>query len=150
MPESDAPDFLDVVTEIDGNDPEEIWKDYLQSHEHPKPPYSFALCKRGDGFVIACTPRRDGGKEPERSKYNFNMQPLTRLLMVTAHERVEILPDYIFSSRIPTSRELVNFVGGGYKVLHIADMDDARDEHAFEALSLLRTHGILHVKPIGE
>ena len=147
LPESDTPDFLEFVTEANGETPEEIWQDFLKLHKPQKRPYSFALCKQGDTLAIACAPRRDGGEPPKGSKYNFNMQPLTRLLMVAAREGLEILPSYIFSSRVPTSRELVNFIGGGYQSLHIANTEDARDEHALEALRTLRDHGIINIAP---
>jgi len=145
LAENDVPDFLNFIVPQDGDDVDAIWGAYLGKHEKPKRPYAAALCKSGDGFVILQTPRRDGGEPPEGSKYNFNMQPLTRLLMVAAREGLTIFPDYIYSSRVPTSRELVNFVGGGYGALTIGDIDDARDEVAFEALKLLRAHDIVSV-----
>ena len=141
--ESDVPAFLDFIMPQEGDDAGAIWSAYLNHYERPERPYAAALCKRGNEFIILQTPRRDGGEPSKGSKYNFNMQPLTRLLMIAAREGLAIMPDYIYSSRVPTSRELVNFVGGGYATLTIGDVDDARDETAFAALRALSAAGIL-------
>ena len=146
LAENDAPDFLDFIVPQDSDNANAIWAAYMQEHERPQRPYSAALCRKGDGFVILEPPRRDGGKAPDDSKYNFNMQPLTRLLMIAAREGLQILPDYIYTSRVPTARELVNFVGGGYGALTIGDTNDARDEHAFEALQVLTDTEILSLR----
>lgn len=79
------------------------------------------------------------------SKYNFDMQPLNRLLMLAARKGLEINPDNVYSSRVPTARELVNAIGADIKTLKIIDKTDARDRSSFEALKLLQENTILDI-----
>ncbi len=87
----------------------------------------------------------DGELDSAESKYNTLMQPINRLLMTAAREGFEILPDSVYSSRIPSSRELVNLIGAGITHLSIGDMNDARDEHGRRALEQLQAENILKI-----
>ena len=138
--------FSDFLSPQKGDDPEEIWTDTINGASHFDAPYALALCAINETYALLSTPRRDGGEAPKGSKYNFNMQPLNRLLMIAAREGAHILPNCIFSSRVPSSRELVNFLGAGYDTLSVGDVEDARDDHAFQALQDLVSNEILSIK----
>ncbi len=84
--------------------------------------------------------------ESKRGKYSFILQPLNRLLMVAAKEGLTLNPEYIYSSRTPTSREFVNFIGAGKKTMYIGDLTEARDEFGPQALKLLKQKNILDIK----
>ena len=110
----------------------------------------FASCKTTDGedykiFKISLTGAESEG--PEESKYNPLIQPINGLLMNAAQQGLQINPTSITSSRIPTSRELVNLIGAGYSHLTILDQTDARDEHGLKALDLLTKSRILSLQP---
>lgn len=83
--------------------------------------------------------------ESKEGKYSFIMQPLGRLLMIAAREGLALDPDYIYSSRTPTSRELVNFVAAGLNKIQIRDTKTARDEFGPLALNQLKENNIITV-----
>lgn len=83
---------------------------------------------------------------PTDEKYNPVLQPLNRLLMSARREGFNLMPDYIFSSRVPTARELVNIVGAGISELWVGDMANARDENGHAALKQLRDAEVLRVQ----
>ena len=87
----------------------------------------------------------DDDSHPPDSKYRYVLQPLNRLLMTASREGLTINPDFVFSSRIPTARELVNMIGAGLTKIRIGDMDSARDEHGPQALKQLQDANILTV-----
>lgn len=80
--------------------------------------------------------------EPE-GKYSYLLQPVHRVLMTAAQKGLKIDRGYLFSSRIPTARELVNVVGAGFERLWLGDDHQARDEHGIAALKILMGSGIL-------
>lgn len=84
-----------------------------------------------------------GNKE---DKYSFILQPLNRLLMIAKREGLALDPDNIYSSRTPTSRELVNFIGAGLTQIQIGDTKTARDKFGPLALKQLFDAGILNVE----
>ncbi len=71
------------------------------------------------------------------NKYSFHCEPLNALVMLSLKIGAKLHPDLIYSSRIPTSRELVNFVGAGYNKIKIGNNQAARDIHAPQALQKL-------------
>lgn len=70
-------------------------------------------------------------------KYNFLLQPLHRVLMTAARYGLKINRGYIYSSRVPTARELVNLTGAGFTRIHIGNPQEGRDEHSLAALKQL-------------
>ncbi len=76
-------------------------------------------------------------------KYSFILHPLARALMIAAREGLKIEPGQVYSSRVPTARELVNLVGAGISQLRIGDLESARDEDALKALEQLTDAKIL-------
>ena len=71
------------------------------------------------------------------------MQPLNRLLMTAARGGLTIEPDTITTSRAPTSRELVNFIGAGFNQITIGDPTDCRDKFGLEALEELKEKQVI-------
>lgn len=76
-------------------------------------------------------------------KYTPIMEPINRLLAQGARRGGVIQKDHLFSSRIPTSRELVNMVGAGIKTLTLLNIHPPRDPESVQALSQLQNAGIL-------
>jgi len=81
--------------------------------------------------------------EPKDDKYSFTLQPINRLLMIASKEGLTLDPAHIYSSRVPTSRELVNFVGAGLNHIHIGNKETARDKFGPQALEQLIEANIL-------
>ena len=81
--------------------------------------------------------------EKQRGKYSFIIQPLNRLLIIAAKEGLSLDPTSLISSRNPTSRELVNFIGAGFNTLKILDLNTSRDEFGPIALKHLQEHNLL-------
>lgn len=85
-------------------------------------------------------------QELKEGKYSFLLQPLNRLLVNAARKGLKIQADSVYSNRVPTARELVNFIGGGYDALYIGDKQKSRDEHGIEALKMLEDASLLKVQ----
>jgi deoxycytidylate deaminase len=83
---------------------------------------------------------------PESGKYNYLLQPVHRVLMTAARYGLKIDRNYIFSSRVPTARELVNMTGAGFSKMYIGNDEAARDEFGLQALKQLLDAGIMKVK----
>ncbi len=83
---------------------------------------------------------------PEDEKYNPVLQPLNRLLMSARREGLNLMLDSMFSSRVPTARELVNIVGAGISELWVGDMANARDENGHTALKQLQDAEVLKIR----
>lgn len=81
--------------------------------------------------------------DDQQNKYSFLLQPLNRLLMIAARNGYKLEPNSIYSSSCPTARELVNFVGAGFEILHIEHEKTARDQFGPLALAQLTKAGIL-------
>ena len=84
--------------------------------------------------------------EDKDGKYSFFLEPLNRLLMIVAREGLQLDQSTIYSSRIPTSREFVNFIGAGFTHLQIGDSKTARDNFGPLALDQLVKAGILDIQ----
>ncbi len=81
--------------------------------------------------------------EEKDGKYSFMLQPINRVLMVASKNGLKI--KQLYSSRCPTSRELVNVVGAGIAAIKIGDKTAARDEFGPQALKQLIDAGILNL-----
>lgn len=78
-------------------------------------------------------------------KYTFMMEPVNRLMMGAARLGYKIDPRLVISSRVPTSRELVNMVAAGLLHLHILDPHNARDVASANALHTLIKGGVMEI-----
>lgn len=96
------------------------------------------------GQVIGQT--RDSRKKSESTKYSLNMEPLNRAFMIAARHGLKLDPDYVFTCRVPTPREMVNSIGAGVHDIIIDDCEEGRDERSFEALEVLQEADILVVR----
>lgn len=102
-----------------------------------------ALCARSH-LAIGFSKRFDASELHEDSgKYSFILEPVNRILMNAARLGIKPDPDFLYSSEVPTSRELVNLVGAGIRTLAIGDIHQARDPEALRALKQLNEAGIL-------
>ena len=112
-------------------------------------PFALALTTNGKFIftdrhpTIGYTFETIGEKE---NKYSFILQPLNRLFMIAKKEGLTLDPQHIYSSRVPTSRELVNFIGTGFNEIQIGDMKTSRDEYGPNALKQLKDHNLIDVK----
>jgi dCMP deaminase len=97
----------------------------LSAETHPCPGYTMQTVERGD------------------EKYSTILQPVHRLIMMAARYGLKIQPGYLFSSRVPTARELVDLVGAGLTHLRIGDTGSARDNDALTAFKQLKDAGII-------
>lgn len=84
----------------------------------------------------------------KEEKYSLMLEPLGRILMAAGRYGIRIVPDYIYTHTVPTSRELVNFIGAGYQRLYIGDMTKARDDSALKALAQLSEHALFGARSL--
>lgn len=81
--------------------------------------------------------------QPE-GKYNFYLEPMTRLMMGAARHGLKLIDGQIWASCIPTAREQVNMVAANLSKLYIGDIAHARDEDGLHARSMLEGSGIIY------
>lgn len=81
-------------------------------------------------------------EEPE-GKYSFIMEPVNRLIMAAARHGLKIENEYLYSSRVPTSREQVNMAGANLARIHIGDLTDCRDHDGLQAMQQLKQAEII-------
>ncbi|MCB9983433.1 MAG: deoxycytidylate deaminase [Rhodospirillales bacterium] len=79
------------------------------------------------------------------NKYSYILEPLNRLLMNAPRYGLHLDPAHIYSSRVPTSRELVNMIGAGLNQIQIGNINKSRDEYGTRALKQLTDAEILTV-----
>ena len=84
---------------------------------------------------------------PEQ-KYNFILTPLNRLMFGATRHNLHLIDGMIWTSLIPTSRELVNFIGAGYTQIALGTQQVYLKESSAEALKTLKISGVLDVKEI--
>lgn len=113
-------------------------------------PFALALATNTSGETVSITADRHPtiGYCPEdllekEGKYSFILQPLNRLLMIAAREGLTLNPNHIHSSRCPTARELINFIGAGFTNIQIGNPRTSRDDHGLKALQQLQETKIL-------
>ena len=80
------------------------------------------------------------------SKYSLILQPLNRALIYAARRGLKICPDYIYSAHVPTSREFVNLIGGGYTKIWIGNKNRSRNKFGITAMRQLEENGIIEIK----
>ena len=107
-----------------------------------------ALCARAH-LAIGYTMRQDAPElHDPHGKYTFILEPVNRILMNAARLGYRVDGDWLYSSTVPTSRELVNIVGAGITHLYLGTLTQARDDSALLAIKQLSDAGILSVKEI--
>jgi len=89
---------------------------------------------------------RDNRRKSDVTKYSLDMEPLNRAFMIAARHGLKIDPNYVYTCRVPTPREMVNSVGAGIRDLHIGNCESGRDERSFEALDTLQNADILTIR----
>lgn len=127
-------------------------KAFLQSIKNAKykTPFAITIARCGGKiFTLEATPHLVTGyttetlNEKPEDKYSFVMEPVNRLIMGAARRGLKIENGFLYSSRVPTSRELVNMVGACLTKIRIGNRDESRDEHGKTALKQLSDAGIL-------
>ncbi len=78
-----------------------------------------------------------------RGKYSFIQEPVNRLTMYLSRKGHTLYPDYFYCSQVPTAREQVNLVGGGFKRITIGNTQKCRDPEGIKAMEQLKSLGIL-------
>jgi len=113
-------------------------------------PFALALAEQGAGnfvaFSAASHPAVGYTHEDDLSKngkYSFILQPINRILMAGKYYGLKFDPRFIYSSRPPTARELINLVGANYHRLHVGHDQKARDEFGPLAMEQLQAANIL-------
>lgn len=130
--------------------------DKMISTHKPEAPFAacFAKSQLGNHIFMLTRAHRSIGltKAQEehltsiQTKYYPVLQPLNRLLWNCARHGLKILPDYLYSSQTPTSREFVNMIGTSHMQLKIGNPSKCRDEYGLAALAQLQTLGIITLK----
>lgn len=121
-------------------------------------PFALALARDEAGESIAlsaCAHAVIGysGNENLESpdgKYSFVLEPVNRLMMAAARKGLSIQGEYLYSSRIPTARELINMTGANLRTIYIGDLNTARDIFGPQALRQLTEAGIIAVMAEGD
>jgi deoxycytidylate deaminase len=117
--------------------------------------WGVALSPTEDGGAVAliasCHPaigysQQDNAPLAPEGKYNFWLEPLNRLLMGLKRFGITTPPTYLFTSQIPTSRELVNAVAADIHEIYCANPHASRDADSLDAVNLLSSASILAVK----
>ncbi len=81
--------------------------------------------------------------EKTGEKYSYYLEPLNRVMMRSRRHGLAVNPQFVYSSRMPTSREQVNAVGAGLTRLQIGNPNDCRDTHGIAAAHSLAEKGII-------
>ncbi|MCE7886809.1 MAG: deoxycytidylate deaminase [Alphaproteobacteria bacterium PRO2] len=101
----------------------------ISAEAHPCPGYTEQTIEQGD------------------EKYSTILQPLNRVMMRAVRNGHMISPHYIYSSHVPTARELVDMVGMlGVTKLTIGDVTKSRDAGGLQALKQLVDAKIITIK----
>lgn len=79
----------------------------------------------------------------KEGKYSFFLEPLNRILMGAHRYGLRLIDGLIWSSEVPTSRELVNCIGADIKTICIGNDEAARDEEAIAASRTLADNGVM-------
>ncbi|GJL85127.1 MAG: hypothetical protein DHS20C02_09020 [Micavibrio sp.] len=138
----------------EGDISSEVFLEFIKRKDHADEPFAMAFAHDsvGNRYALNATPHPAIGytsksmDKPE-GKYSFILQPINRLIMSAARYGFQIDADYLYSSRVPTARELVNMVGAGITTIHIGDREDSRDENGPEALKQLQDAETIKVLP---
>ena len=79
----------------------------------------------------------------KEGKYSFYLEPMNRILMGAHRYGLRLIDGLVWTSVVPTSRELVNCVAAGIETLCIGNRDYGRDEDAIAASQLLAERGVM-------
>ncbi len=140
------------ITPLAANPPMEDFKNFIEKEKgfYRDRPFALAVASSllGKYFTIAAEAHACPGtssQTPENGgeKYSPILQPVNRLMMAAERYGLKIVPGFLYSSRVPTARELVDMVGAGLTVLAIGDTSQSRDEYGPEALRVLTEAGIV-------
>lgn len=109
---------------------------------------TIASNKSGQSYIVSAESHPCPGYtaqtvEKTDDKYSSFLQPLNRVLMTSARYGLKINNGYLYASRTPTSRELVDMVGAELTHIIIGDPAKARDPDALAALKRLMGAGII-------
>jgi deoxycytidylate deaminase len=104
----------------------------------------------GESFIISAEihpiPGFAADENLDGGKYNHLLQPVHRVMMTAARMGLRINKDYLYATRVPTSREMVNMIGAGIDTITIGDTKSARDSDSMKAMEILQSFQILKVK----
>jgi deoxycytidylate deaminase len=117
----------------------ERWGAAIASNNEDKIFGLFASCHPAIGYT------KDMITHDSEGKYNFYLEPLNRILMASKRYGLILDPSQIYMAQVPTARELVNYIAGGFNLLQIGDPHKGRDEDAFAALGLLQQSRIIKI-----
>jgi dCMP deaminase len=135
--------FLDMIADARANLQEHKFALALGRNSNDE---VVALCARSH-LAIGYSKRIDASELHEDSgKYSFILEPVNRVLMNAARLGLTLNPEYLYSSTVPTSRELVNVVGAGFTAMHIGNTHLARDDDALRAIKQLSDSKILKIQ----
>lgn len=79
-------------------------------------------------------------------KYSIMLQPVNRLIMTSKRYGLKIANGFLYSSRVPTAREMVNMFGSNLDRITIGDKTKGRDDDSLAALETLVKSGVLNVE----
>lgn len=95
--------------------------------------------------AIGFTEKTDHEKISQvEGKYNFYLEPMTRLMMGAARRGLKLIDGQIWASCIPTAREQVNMVAANLSKIYVGDIAHARDADGLHARSMLEGSGIIN------
>jgi deoxycytidylate deaminase len=81
-------------------------------------------------------------------KYDFMLEPINRLIMGSAKSGLEIIPDYIWCSVLPTPREMVNLVAYDIQTIYCGESHISKESFSGDARILLEESQILKFIPL--
>lgn len=148
IPADEFPVRLRPVTPKDFDDAISIERDHYAGQ-----PFAMALAhdKAGQSFAFSARAHAAIGYSGEENlespdgKYSFVLEPVNRLLMAAARKSLGLQKDLVYSSRVPTARELINMIGADLPVIRIGALNSARDIFGPQALRQLTEAGIIAV-----
>jgi dCMP deaminase len=116
-------------------------------------PFAMALAQDAAGQSFAFSARAHAAigysaeehLESPDGKYSFVLEPVNRLLMAAARKGLSLQKNLLYSSRVPTARELINMIGADVPAIRIGNLDAARDIFGPQALRQLTEAGIIAV-----
>lgn len=114
-------------------------------------PFAFAVAQgSGDTFTISAETHPCHGYtaqtlETGDEKYSTILQPVNRVMMTAGRHGLKIEPGFLYSSHVPTARELVDMVGTGLTHIAIGDRAKSRDAGGSGALEQLTNAKIITI-----
>jgi len=136
-------------TSITARRPENLGKLIDMRENHFGNPTPFASCIATDKnhtlHTISAMPKTGAQGSAGSEQYSTTSPPLRRLMMVAAREGLKPVDGTFYCTALPTSREFVDFVGGGFTTLHIANPKQYTKQSDQTALKQLTGSRILDV-----